>query len=138
MLFVVGLDGCTDGQKVWRAYNDPEGLHKRFIANGLKHANRVLGYEAFEHGNWKVEGCWEEAKGGHFQYVIPQEDCKIEGKSFSKGQLVKVVQSTKFNPQQRKELWTKAGLENVSDWSQSSGYSEYLCHLTHKLMTNFS
>ncbi|KAL2062879.1 hypothetical protein VTL71DRAFT_5951 [Oculimacula yallundae] len=85
-LLIIGLDGCTNGGEVWRAYNGPEGLHRRFIANGMKQANRVLEYGAFEHGNWKVEGRWENSKGGHFQYVVPQRDHEIKGREFRKGE----------------------------------------------------
>ena len=65
---IVGLDGCQDSQTVYEAYNDREGVTHAFSLNGLRHANRLLGFEAFRLKNlddvfrqsrasrgWKIE-----------------------------------------------------------------------------------
>lgn len=34
-LMIIGLDACTDPDKVYRAYNDSKGITQRFYENGL-------------------------------------------------------------------------------------------------------
>ena len=58
---LLGLDGCQDGDKVYKAYNDSEGTTHRFTMNGLKHANRLLGYDAFDLGQWEAIGQFNTA-----------------------------------------------------------------------------
>ena len=132
--FLIGLDGTTNGDKVWQAYNDPEGYNRSFILNGLKHANGVLGYEAFAEDNWEIEGEWDEHEGAHIQYAIPGHDCVIEGVLFRRGQRVQVVQSTKFNAAQEKELWCAAGFKKLASWSKNNEYGELSPQLRRRIL----
>lgn len=50
---LIDLDACTDGQKVFKAYNDAQRIHAQFILNAIDHANAVLGYSAFDKQYWK-------------------------------------------------------------------------------------
>jgi L-histidine Nalpha-methyltransferase / hercynylcysteine S-oxide synthase len=43
---LIGIDHCTDGARIERAYNDRAGITRRFILNGLKVAGRALGDES--------------------------------------------------------------------------------------------
>ena len=43
---LIGLDQTMDAAKVQLAYNDPAGVSRRFVLNGLKAAGRVLGDES--------------------------------------------------------------------------------------------
>ncbi len=37
----------------YKAYNDERGTTRRFILNGLVHANRILGEEVFKAEDWE-------------------------------------------------------------------------------------
>jgi EasF-like predicted methyltransferase len=101
-MFVVGIDGCQDGDKVWRAYNDSEGRNSRFISNILLHANKTLGYEAFDPKDWKVEGDWNVHCGSHDQFLVPQRNLVAGGVVLRKGQGLYVVSSYKFDEESRR------------------------------------
>jgi EasF-like predicted methyltransferase len=116
-MFVVGVDGCQDGDKVWHAYNDSEGRNSRFISNILHHANKTLGYEAFDPKDWKVEGDWNVHCGSHDQFLIPQRNLVASGVELRKGQGLYVVSSYKFDEEEQEKLWWIAGLGLKSCWS---------------------
>jgi len=42
---LIGLDHGSDAARIERAYNDPAGVTRRFVLNGLKSLSRVLGNE---------------------------------------------------------------------------------------------
>jgi EasF-like predicted methyltransferase len=116
-MFVVGIDGCQDGDKVWHAYNDAEGRNYRFISNILHHANKVLGYETFDPKDWKVEGEWNAQGGSHDQFLIPQRDIIASGVKLKRGKGLYVVSSYKFDEEEQEKLWEDAGLELKSCWT---------------------
>jgi hypothetical protein len=43
---LIGLDHGSDAARIERAYNDPAGVTRRFVLNGLKSLSRVLGNES--------------------------------------------------------------------------------------------
>lgn len=112
-LFVVGVDGCKDGDTVWRAYNDREGRNTRFIKNILLHANSILSYHAFDPGDWFVLGEWNRGGGRHEQYLIPKKDICVEGVRLLGGQKVLVVSSHKYDAGEQSEIWKAAGLQCI-------------------------
>ncbi|KAL4912435.1 hypothetical protein BDW62DRAFT_216318 [Aspergillus aurantiobrunneus] len=130
--FLLGLDGCKDEQQVLRAYNDPGGINHRFVKNGLVHANKILGYHAFDLANWKVIGNWDKAKGVHNQYYCPRIDVSLEGTHIPAGHSLLAVRSHKYDAEDRARLFERAGLTLVDSWSSASGYTSVLrreeCH----------
>jgi len=115
---IIGLDACKDEAKVSRAYNDASGTNAGFIANALKHANSVLGYTAFRHDDWHVQGEWNTVSGSHDQFVIPCRDVDLfERVSLKAGEKILVVQSHKYDAEEKTRLWRKAHLTEVGRWS---------------------
>jgi L-histidine Nalpha-methyltransferase / hercynylcysteine S-oxide synthase len=54
---LIGIDHCTDGVRIKRAYNDKAGITCRFVLNGLKGAGRALGDESlFPPEKWEYVG----------------------------------------------------------------------------------
>lgn len=54
---LIGVDNCKDGAKVGRAYDDREGVTRRFILNGVNVVGRELGLD---------KETWDDHK---FEYV---------------------------------------------------------------------
>jgi L-histidine Nalpha-methyltransferase / hercynylcysteine S-oxide synthase len=60
---LLGLDHCTDGARIVRAYNDHGGITCRFILNGLNNAGRILGDESlFPEEKWEYVGQYNVEK----------------------------------------------------------------------------
>ncbi|KAI0252124.1 hypothetical protein BJV78DRAFT_374713 [Lactifluus subvellereus] len=56
---LVGIDHCTNGARIERAYTDQAGIERRFILNSLKCAGGALGDESlFVREKWEYEGCY--------------------------------------------------------------------------------
>jgi EasF-like predicted methyltransferase len=127
---IIGLDGCKDRDKVYRAYNDSKGVTHQFYLNGLSHANAVLGYEAFKPGQWEVVCSYDEANGCHQAFYVPTEDVTINGMSLRKGEKILFEEAFKYDSQERARLWHDAGLMPVAEFGNvSDDYREYFLSL---------
>ncbi|KAI7974086.1 hypothetical protein EIK77_002951 [Talaromyces pinophilus] len=127
--YLIGFDGCKDANRVFKAYNDPEGANQRFVKNGLCRANQILGYDAFDLNHWHVKGIWEAENGRHSQYYYPDTDLSLgdrDGMQFvPAGKSILAIQSHKYDVKDQNELTEKAGLDIVDSWSSGQGYSEF-------------
>jgi hypothetical protein len=57
---LLGVDHASDAAKIELAYNDPAGITRRFILNGLKNAGRTLGDESlFAPEKWEYVGRYD-------------------------------------------------------------------------------
>ncbi|KAL3490711.1 hypothetical protein BJX62DRAFT_225699 [Aspergillus germanicus] len=128
--FLLGLDGCKDEERVLTAYNDPDGVNHRFVKNGLKHANRILGHDAFDLDKWRVAGDWDAEKGAHNQSYFPRADVSLEGVRIPAGRKLLAVRSHKYDAEDRGTLCKRAGLHVLNSWSSSNDYN--LLYLTNK------
>jgi EasF-like predicted methyltransferase len=118
---LLGVDACTDADKVFHAYNDCEGLTHEFILCGLKQANKLLGYEAFDVANWEVIGRYNKDTDRHEAFVSPKEDVTIEGALIRAGEQVRIEESYKYNSSQIEQLWSDAGLTEGAKWTNTEG-----------------
>lgn len=119
-LLVVGLDGCTDPDKVHRAYNDSRGVTRRFYENGLRNANSVLGYEAFRPEEWEVVTEYDPVKGRHQAAYSPNTDVTINGKILRAGEKFVFEEAYKYSPEERDKLWRDAGLIHTAEFGNRS------------------
>ncbi|RMZ14198.1 hypothetical protein D0864_00247 [Hortaea werneckii] len=124
---MIGVDGCEDPQKVYRAYNDSEGVTHEFTANGLKHANRLLGYKAFELDDWEAVGDFDAKSGRHQAFVVPKKDINVEGVAMKQGEKIRIEESYKYSRPQAQELWRSANVMEVAAWSNDAG--DYALHM---------
>ncbi len=95
----------------------------RFLLNGLRHANGILGEEAFKLDDWKVIGEYVyDAEGGRHQaFYAPKHDVVVMGETIKATELVQVEQSLKYSTQGRRHLWNSAGLTEVDCWMTEDG-----------------
>lgn len=94
-IMLIGLDGCEDPDSVYHAYNDNRGVTRRFTMNGLKHANKLLGYEAFNEEHWEAVGEYDALGRRHRAIVVPKCDLVVEGAEVKKGQRIQIEESNK-------------------------------------------
>jgi EasF-like predicted methyltransferase len=119
-LMIIGLDACTDPEKVYKAYNDSKGITQRFYENGLLHANAILGYEAFKLSEWEVVTDYDVDGGRHRAFYSPKQDVTIDGVLLQKGERLAFEEATKYSPQQREQLWRAANLVLCDELGNSS------------------
>ncbi|CAK3926972.1 Hypothetical predicted protein [Lecanosticta acicola] len=127
---LIGLDACRIPDKVYSAYNDSDGLTHHFTINGLHHANRLLGYDAFEIDNWEAVGEYDEEGGRHRAFVVPKKDLHVGGIALKEGEKVRIEESYKYNHAQALRLWADAGVIEASVWANHNG--SYGLHMLSK------
>jgi L-histidine Nalpha-methyltransferase / hercynylcysteine S-oxide synthase len=126
-LLLVGLDACQVPERVYRAYNDGQGLTHRFYRNGLDHANKLLGYEAFKREDWDVFGQYNEAEGRHEAFYVAVGDISVVEAAFKKGEKLKLEEAYKYSASQSDKLWHAAGLIQQTAYANHLGdYRKYL------------
>lgn len=118
---ILGLDGCKDSNRVFQAYNDPQGNNHVFVKNGLAHANKVLGHEAFKEEDWDVQGEWDEKAGAHIQYYIATAETQVKEQEFDEGDRIMAVKSVKYDDGDREMLYDAADAEETAAWKSSGG-----------------
>ncbi|PLB51077.1 hypothetical protein P170DRAFT_354337 [Aspergillus steynii IBT 23096] len=124
---LIGLDGCKDPDKVFRAYNDSKGITQQFYENGLVHANRVLGHEAFKMDEWEVVTGYNVAEGHHEAFYSPKNDVTIDGIFIPKGEKLIFEEAFKYGPEECERLWRDANLIHGADFG--NGSNDYHLHL---------
>ncbi|OOF91620.1 hypothetical protein ASPCADRAFT_210972 [Aspergillus carbonarius ITEM 5010] len=134
-LMVLGLDSCTDPDKVYKAYNDSKGITRQFYENGLYHANTVLGYEAFKPSDWDVVTDYDPVGGRHQAFYVPNRDVTINGVLLPKGEKLLFEDAYKYDATQCQQLWHDAGLIQGAEFGNDSG--EYLIHVLSSAALSF-
>ncbi|KAF2143838.1 uncharacterized protein K452DRAFT_268274 [Aplosporella prunicola CBS 121167] len=127
---LVGIDSCKDPDRVYRAYNDSQGVTHEFIFNGLLNANNVLGREAFKREEWEVIGEFDSLNGRHHAFVSPLKDVTIDGVAIEAGERIRIEESYKYSSDEIIQLWEDSKVAEGSFWSTSRG--DYALHMVSK------
>jgi len=109
-LLLVGLDACQVPERVYKAYNDNQGLTHKFYRNGLDHANKLLGYKAFKQEDWEIVGRYSEVEGRHEAFYRALVDVSVSETKFKKGDMLKLEDAYKYSANQSDKLWHAARL----------------------------
>ena len=120
-IFLIGIDATSDGERIYKAYNDSYGVTEKFDRNGLVHANSLLGYEAFKQDEWTIKGEYIEAENKHRASYVALKDVKIDHIKIRAGEVLQFEQSVKFIEAACDELWHDAGLVEKAVFSDKTG-----------------
>lgn len=122
---IIGLDGCKEPERVYKAYNDSEGVTEKFIMSGLKNANLILGDKLFHLDEWIYLGEWNAEAGRHQAYYVPKTDIKFSGKlegvQVKAGEKIHIEYSYKFDEVDAALLWKNSGVVEVAKWANQKG-----------------
>ncbi|OCH92651.1 hypothetical protein OBBRIDRAFT_791097 [Obba rivulosa] len=131
---LLGLDQDNEKSKIEIAYDDPKGITKKFIMNGLKAAGRLMGDEnLFDQTKWEYVGRYNEELRRHEAYY--KSVCKqtIRDPStqaeylIDSNELVRIEVSHKYSDRDVYTLFTEANLRPIYRWLDSaSQYSLWL------------
>lgn len=137
---LIGIDSCKDPDRVYHAYNDKEGVTHRFILNGLKNANRILGSKAgFDLSDWEVIGEYDVAAGRHHAFVSPIKDVTVDEVFIKKGERVRIEESYKYSRDEISHLWEESGLAANTVWANAKGdYGNFPFRLDWKRLRHYT
>lgn len=118
---ILGVDACQDPDTVYKAYNDSKGTTNKFTINGLKHANEIMGEEAFKLDDWEALGKYDQELGKHQAFVVPRCDVTVDGVALKKGEMIRIEESYKYSSEQSDHLWRQAGVVEGMKWANKTG-----------------
>lgn len=132
---LIGLDACKTPEKVYRAYNDSQGVTQQFYENGLVHANSVLGFEAFKAKEWEIITGYDKVNGRHQAFYSPKVDVTINDIPIPKGEKLIFEEAYKYGTDEREELCRNARLiSQVVFGNSTDDYRTYM--MFHILQSN--
>ncbi len=97
-------------------------ISSRFVLNGLAHANRILGKEAFVLSEWRVIGEYvHDSNGGRHQaFYSPIRDTFVLGERIPAHERIQVEQSLKYSAAEATALWRSAGMSETRKWQHTN------------------
>ncbi len=123
---LISIDRRNKPAEVALAYNDPSGLTRDFIMNGLDHADRALGGNVIDSRKFEYFDRYNAREGRHESYYRAKEahDIRVPGLKepigIQKGELIHMEASYKFSERETLNLFDYAGLRVVQRWSDKS------------------
>lgn len=123
-MLVLGVDSCQDSKKVFAAYNDSKGTTEAFYRQGLHHANRLLGYEAFRQNDWRIVGRYDDQRHCHEASYLALANVRINDISIRQGEQIYLETAYKYSSTRLNTLWRQSGLIHRHAWAnQKEDYS---------------
>ncbi|KAJ3109712.1 hypothetical protein HDU96_007157 [Phlyctochytrium bullatum] len=130
--FLCGIDRRNTPTDVKLAYDDPKGITREFIMNGLDHVDRILGGNGtIDRRNFEYVSIYNDAEGRHEAYYkclkahtlrLPNISIDLE-----EGEFINIEYSVKYSAKEVSELCDRAGLYHTFAWSDNS--NRYGVHL---------
>lgn len=117
----MGLDATSDPDRIFRAYNDSKGVTEQFYRNGLEHANRLLGHQAFKEDEWQVQGEYVEKENQHRASYVALQNVVVDGVEIKSGTKLQFEMANKFRDEQSDEVWRSASLIPKAVYTNSEG-----------------
>ncbi|CAG8490925.1 27888_t:CDS:2 [Dentiscutata erythropus] len=141
-LFLIGIDGRNDPEKIAVAYNDPQGITAEFAMNGLDHLNVIFDQPFINRNNFyyistydeddgRREGYYKSKKDQILEFVVSNDINKEKIKiNVKENELIRIAYSFKYNKADATKLFYDARLAHVESWSDSD--LQYNLHLIYK------
>ncbi|KAF9932856.1 hypothetical protein FBU30_007187 [Linnemannia zychae] len=138
--WLIGIDRRNDAQEIMIAYNDPKGVTRDFIMNGLDHINVLLGQNFIDRQKFRYfaqynvelgrhEAYYQVTEAHELVYITPSsgEEVRI---ALEKDELINVEYSYKWSLQESTELFEDTEFTKVGQWTSAS--QRYDLHLVQK------
>ncbi|KAH9991248.1 DUF323 domain-containing protein [Russula vinacea] len=128
---LLGLDHASDPARIERAYNDREGITRRFILNGLKVLGRALGDESlFPLEKWEYVGRYDAQEHRHDAFyrsrvaqTVRDPQTQVDF-TFVADELIHIEVSYKYTEGAAYHLFTETNLRPLRRWMDpDSGFS---------------
>ncbi|KAI9720218.1 MAG: hypothetical protein M1812_003036 [Candelaria pacifica] len=117
---LVAFDHCSDPAKIWKAYHDPDGVHKAFLMNALTNANAVMGYQLFDLEAWRADGEIDPKHSCHQLFYRATKDTLVGDRPFKEGDRLTLGHNIKYPKDEVQRIFHGAGLQQAAQWDNST------------------
>ncbi|KAJ3233867.1 hypothetical protein HDU81_001930 [Chytriomyces hyalinus] len=130
-VLLCGIDRRNDASIVKAAYDDPQGVTRAFILNGLRHVERIFGGEQdelFPLSKFEYVSLYNAELGRHEAYYRSLEQQRVEVNvdnvshvfEFEEGELIFIEYSIKYDGKDIKQLMDQSGLRWAREWADET------------------
>ncbi|KAI9341189.1 histidine-specific methyltransferase [Obelidium mucronatum] len=128
--FLCGIDRRNPASVVKLAYDDPLGVTRDFVMNGLRHVERMWGHEEdslLRQDMFEYVSLYNAELGRHEAYYRSLDDqCLVVNEEspaiqLEKGELVMIEYSVKYDAKDIHALMKESGLVWVKEWVDTTG-----------------
>lgn len=139
-LFLIGIDRRNDARKIALAYDDPRGVTREFIMNGLDHVNSILGHAFIDRTTFEYVAHYNDIEGRHEAHYrsLRNQTLSHAGRTIRlrRSELVHIEFSYKYSAREIDHLIDAVQLHRVHTWADSQ--DQYDLHLLQKAPFAFS
>ncbi|KAF9109697.1 hypothetical protein BGX27_007303 [Mortierella sp. AM989] len=140
--WIIGIDRRNDAQDITIAYNDPKGVTREFIMNGLDHINVILGQDFIDREKFRYFAQYNVELGRHEAYYQVKESHELVYKDPSsetenevrikleKDELINVEYSYKWSLEESTQLFETTEMTKLGQYTSAS--NRYDLHLVRK------
>ncbi|KAG0082709.1 hypothetical protein BGZ92_011471, partial [Podila epicladia] len=135
--WLIGIDRRNDAQEITVAYNDPQGVTREFVMNGLDHINVILAQPFIDRSKFEYFARYNVEEGRHEAYYKVMESHQLVYRdpktaeetviSLTKDELINVEYSYKWSPAETTKLFEDSEMTKVGQWTSPS--NRYDLHL---------
>ncbi|KAL1919392.1 uncharacterized protein VTP21DRAFT_2085 [Calcarisporiella thermophila] len=133
-MVLLGVDRRNDPELISVAYNDPRGVTREFIMNGLDHINNILGHNFIDRNQFEYVSYYNEKQGRHEAYYRSLCDQTLSHKDqtfhIAKNEMINVEYSYKYDVEELISLFETAGLSHAMTWTETE--ERYDLHLLYR------
>jgi uncharacterized SAM-dependent methyltransferase len=112
------MDATSDGKALWESYHDSHGHFEKFIRNGYKHSNRILGHDWYHDDDWEFHGIMQEEPLMH-RFVIRATKnviCLPLKLELSTGTEIDCYEAFKYPPDLMRREFAESGFDEIACW----------------------
>ena len=121
--FVIGVDQCTDAERVLPAYDDSAGVSSAFNLNILANINRLTGSD-FDSGSFGRKVVWNREEERVEMYLVSRREhsAHIAGRSIplAEGETIQTGISYKYARERFLSIAAHAGWDSAGFWQDSA------------------
>lgn len=131
--FLIGVDQRNNPEKIALAYNEPAGITREFIMNGLDHVNEIVGQRFVDRANFEYISDYRQDEGRHIAHYKALSDTTLRYRDSNgaiteiavvKDEMIYVESSYKYSRSEIDTLMDTATLDIANVWMDSqSQYS---------------
>ncbi|KAF9901749.1 hypothetical protein BX616_002167 [Lobosporangium transversale] len=141
--WIIGIDRRNDPQEITIAYNDPKGVTRDFIMNGLDHINVILKQDFIDRNKFQYFAQYNAELGRHEAYYQVKEAHELVYKETTesgmerqsriplvKDELINVEYSYKWSLAETTELFEQTEMTRIAQFTSPS--NRYDLHIVRK------
>ncbi|KAK8022456.1 hypothetical protein PG993_013223 [Apiospora rasikravindrae] len=117
-MMLLTMDATTDRTRLHASYNDNDGLYERFIRNGFRHSNRILGEDWYKDEDWDCRSVLQGDPVMHRSVLRAKRPVAVQsvGLTLEEGTEVDCYENFKYGPEAMSRQFEAAGISAIEQW----------------------